>query len=55
MKSNDYSVDDAAKEFNCSKSLIRKLIRAGAIKVYRIGSLVRIPNEEIARIKKANS
>lgn len=47
----DYTIKEASTELNCSEQLIRKLIQAQSIRYYRIGRLIRIPREEISRIK----
>lgn len=52
-ENGDYRIKEAAIEFNCSERLVQNLIKTGSIKVYKIGAAVRIPREEIERIKKA--
>ena len=48
-------VDEAADCLNVSAKTIRRMIGSGALKTVRIGRLVRIPPEEIARFLGATS
>jgi excisionase family DNA binding protein len=55
MTFSDYTIKGAAQQFNCSQSMVKKLIRNGEIRTYKLGTLVRIPREEIERIKNKNN
>jgi excisionase family DNA binding protein len=48
------SLAAAAKLLGCSAEHLRRQVRAGAIKATRIGSVVRIPAAEVARLAGGN-
>lgn len=45
-----YSIESAAKLFDCSEQFFRNLIRDRKIGYYKIGRLVRIPDSELLKI-----
>lgn len=45
-----WRIPEAAVEMNVSEALLRKQIKLGLIKVFRVGRSVRIADEEVARI-----
>ena len=45
-----YSIESAAKLFDCSEQFFRNLIRDRKIGFYKIGRLVRIPDSELSKI-----
>ena len=47
----DLLLEEAAAALRCSTSTLRRLIAAGQIKAFRVGKGVRIPQEEITRIR----
>lgn len=42
-----YSVKTLAARWNCSPSMIRKLIKAGKLSCFSIGNLIRIPRSAV--------
>lgn len=46
---NAYTVDTLAQRWACSRDMIYKLIREKKLKVFRIGTALRISAEEVAR------
>jgi excisionase family DNA binding protein len=46
-----YTVSTLAAEWACSEGVIRKLIADGRLGCFRIGTLIRIPPEEVARFE----
>ncbi len=49
-----YTVDTLAKRWGCSPGMIRKRIKSGEIRVFRLGALIRIPNAEVERFESLN-
>ncbi|TFB10202.1 DNA-binding protein [Candidatus Marinimicrobia bacterium MT.SAG.2] len=45
-----YSIESAAKLFNCSQQFFRNLIRDRKIGFIKVGRLVRIPHSELLKI-----
>ena len=45
-----YSIESAAKLFDCSEQFFRNLVRDRKIGFYKIGRLVRIPDSELLKI-----
>ena len=45
-----YSIESAAKLFNCSQQFFRNLIRDRKIGFVKVGRLVRIPHSELLKI-----
>ena len=50
-----YTVASLAAEWECSEGAIRKLIGGGKLGHFRIGSLIRIPAEEVRRFECQNT
>lgn len=50
-----YRVETLAKAWDCSESLIRKLIADGRLVHFRVGTLIRISAEEVARFECQNT
>lgn len=48
---SDYTISQAAKHLNCSEPLLRKMIKNGVIRHYKLGRVIRIPREEITRVR----
>lgn len=46
-----FSVRSLAARWGCSDGAVRNLIRNGALSHFRIGDLIRIPAEEVARFE----
>ncbi|MBO0822425.1 MAG: helix-turn-helix domain-containing protein [Actinobacteria bacterium] len=46
-----YSVQTFADRFEVSEETVYRLIRAGQIRAFRVGRQLRIPVEELARIR----
>lgn len=46
-----YTVASLAREWDVSEGLIRKLIANGELGCFRLGTLIRIPAEEVARFQ----
>jgi excisionase family DNA binding protein len=49
-----FTVASLAAEWDCSEGTIRKLIVAGQLGCFRLGTLIRIPAEEVARFECQN-
>ncbi len=49
-----YTVASLAREWDCSQGVIRKAIAEGRIRHFRLGSLIRIPAEEVRRFECQN-
>ena len=47
-----YSVNGLADRWDCSPSMIRKLIKANRLQPFRIGELIRISAAEVERYEK---
>lgn len=52
-KRNAFTVETLAERWACSRDMIYKLIREGRLKVFRLGSSVRIPYAEVERIEQS--
>jgi excisionase family DNA binding protein len=50
-----FTVDTLAARWGCSPSAIRNRIRAGEIQTFRIGTLIRIPANEVEKIECPNT
>ena len=50
-----YTVASLAREWHCSEGVIRKLIHDGQLGCFRLGTLIRIPAEEVARFQTIQS
>lgn len=50
-----YTVASLANEWNCSEGVIRKAIANGELRCFRLGSLIRIPVEEVSRLECQNT
>ena len=50
-----YTVASLAAEWNCSEGVIRKAIANGELRCFRLGSLIRIPIEEVKRFECQNT
>lgn len=46
-----FSVRSLAERWDCSEAMIRKLIKAGDLQCFTIGTLIRIPMTEVERIE----
>ena len=46
-----FTVASLAREWECSPGAIRKLVASGALRCFRIGTLIRIPAEEVQRFE----
>ena len=49
---NDLTVSEFARATNTSKTTIWRMIRVGKILTYRMGRAVRIPREELVRLRR---
>src|SRR5690349_19098256 len=49
--SRAYTVATLAQEWECSEGVIRKMIASGELGCFRLGTLIRIPNEEVRRFE----
>jgi excisionase family DNA binding protein len=49
-----YTVASLAAEWECSEGLVRKLIDSGELGCFRLGTLIRIPAEEVVRFECQN-
>lgn len=49
-----YTVASLAREWQCSEGVIRKAIASGELGCFRLGTLIRIPAEEVARFECQN-
>lgn len=52
--SRAYTVASLAEAWECSEGVIRKLISDGRLGCFRIGTLIRIPAEEVRRFECQN-
>lgn len=50
-----YTVASLAQEWQCSEGVVRKLIANGELGCFRLGVLIRIPAEEVARFQNTLS
>ena len=50
--SNDLTVSEFARITNTSKTTVWRMIRDGQVLTYRMGRAVRIPREELVRLRK---
>lgn len=50
-----YSVAQLAKRWNCSVSMIRKLIKSNRLRAFRVGELWRIATEEVERYESCQA
>jgi excisionase family DNA binding protein len=50
-----FTVDTLAKRWACSSGAVRNRIRAGEIRTFKIGALVRIPFAEVERVECLNT
>lgn len=53
--SKAYTVASLAQEWECSQGLIRKAIADGRLGCFRLGTLIRIPAEEVERFQNTQS
>jgi len=53
--SNDLTVSEFARITNTSKTTVWRMIRDGQVRVYRMGRAVRIPREELVRLRQGGS
>ncbi len=51
MTHRAYTVASLAREWDCSEGVIRKAVAGGRLGCFRIGSLIRIPVEEVERFE----
>lgn len=49
-----FTVASLARQWECSESVIRKLIGKGQLRAFRIGVLIRIPADEVERFECQN-
>lgn len=49
--SRAFTVASLAKEWDCSEGVIRKAIAEGRLGCFRLGTLIRIPAEEVRRLE----
>lgn len=54
MTARAFTVASLAQEWECSEGVIRKLVREGRLRSFRIGALIRIPADEVARFECQN-
>ena len=54
MHARAFTVSSLAREWECSESVIRKLVRQGHLRCFRIGTLIRIPADEVQRFECQN-
>ena len=50
-----YTVASLAREWECSQGVIRKAIAEGRLGHFRLGTLIRIPAEEVRRFECQNT
>lgn len=55
MSERAYTVASLAKAWSCSEGVIRKAIASGDLHCFRLGTLIRIPAEEVARFECQNT
>jgi hypothetical protein len=53
--SRAYTVATLAAEWDCSEGVIRKLVAAGDLRCFRLGTLIRIAAEEARRFECQNT
>lgn len=46
-----YTVPTLAERWECSEGLIRKMIERGELSSFRLGTLIRVPASEVAKIE----
>jgi excisionase family DNA binding protein len=54
MPARAFTVASLAREWECSEGVVRKLVASGALRCFRIGTLIRIPAEEVQRFECQN-
>lgn len=54
MPARAFTVASLAREWECSEGVIRKLVASGALGSFRIGTLIRIPADEVERFECRN-
>lgn len=54
MTARAFTVASLAQEWECSEGAIRKLVAAGQLRSFRIGTLIRIPADEVKRFECQN-
>lgn len=54
LPSPPFTVETLAERWGCSPGAIRNRINAGEIQVFRIGTLIRIPANEVEKIECPN-
>jgi excisionase family DNA binding protein len=54
LNSPPFTVDSLAERWGCSPGAIRNRIRTGEIQSFRIGTLIRIPANEVERVECPN-
>ena len=54
MTARAFTVASLAAQWECSEGVIRKLIAGGQLRSFRIGTLVRIPADEVERFECQN-
>lgn len=47
-----YTVSEVAAEIRCSEKTVRRLIDAGYLNILRFGTRIRVPQDEIERIRQ---
>jgi len=52
---NDLTVSEFARVTNTSKTTVWRMIRGGQVRVYHMGRAVRIPREELVRLRQGGS
>ncbi|QUT04004.1 excisionase family DNA-binding protein [Sphingobium phenoxybenzoativorans] len=50
-----YTVESLAARWQCSESVVRKIIRAGQLRSWRVGVLIRIGADEVERYERCQS
>lgn len=55
MTGRAYTVASLAEAWECSEGVIRKLIVSGKLGSFRVGSLIRIPADEVERFECQNT
>lgn len=54
MSARAYTVASLAREWECSESVIRKLVATEQLRSFRVGTLIRIPAAEVERFECQN-
>lgn len=54
MNARAYTVASLAREWECSESVIRKLVANEQLRSFRVGTLIRIPTAEVERYECQN-